>query len=337
MATSANRSPKPSANLSPNKVEYPIPRYFEPGKTDEIWIERAQDIADIAKEYRQRHNIAPAVQDKTKIAVFGIDAQIGFVNSAGSLSVPGAIDDVNRAVEFIYRNIGRITSLQFSMDTHRVFQIFHPAFWVDAAGNNPPPFTPITTDDIRNGKWRAIHNPKLAYEYCETLEREGKKVLVIWPYHALVGGVSHPLVPAVMEAALFHSIVRRAETHLEAKGSHQMTENYSVLEPEVKAIGNTVVGELNTAFLDLLLKNDRIYIWGEASSHCVAETVWSLERYIKNTDPTLLEKIYILEDAMSPVPKMGEGELDFPLLAQQAIEGFRSAGMSVVKTTDPIV
>lgn len=317
-------------------ADYPIPDFFDPTKTDEIWIERAQQIADSARNYRTRYNIAPSIQDKTKIAVFGIDAQIGFVNSQGSLSVPGAIDDVNRALKFIYRNIGRITSLQFSMDTHRVFQIFHPAFWIDENGNNPPPFTPITTDDIRVGKWRAIQSPNLAYQYCETLEREGKKVLVIWPYHALVGGVSHPLVPAVMEAALFHSMLRQAETHLEAKGLHQMTENYSVLEPEVKAIGNTLVGELNTAFLELLLNHDRIYIWGEASSHCVAETVWSLERYILNTNPALLSKIYILEDAISPVPKMGEGELDFPRVAKEAIKGFRAAGMNVIKTTDPI-
>ena len=327
-----------ATNLTQGPVtDYPVPAFYEPANTDNIWIERAQLIADTARQYRAQHKISPSVHDKTKIAVFGIDAQIGFVNSQGSLSVPGAIDDVNRAVQFIYRNIGRITSLQFSMDTHRVFQIFHPAFWIDENGNNPPPFTPITTDDIRSGKWRAIQNPKLAYQYCETLQQEGKKVLVIWPYHTLVGGVSHPLVPAVMEAALFHSMVRQAETHLEAKGSHQMTENYSVLEPEVKAIGNTLVGELNTAFLELLLKNDRIYIWGEASSHCVAETVWSLERYILATDPALLSKIYILEDAMSPVPKMGEGELDFPEVARKAINGFRAAGMNVVKTTDPII
>lgn len=313
---------------------YPWPAFYQPDATDQLWLERSQAIADHADTYRQKHAIVPAIRDKEKIAVFGIDVQLGFVHSKGSLRVPGAIDDVNRALAFIYRHIGRITSLQFSMDTHRVFQIFHPSFWLDGNGNHPAPFTPITTDDIRQGKWRAIQNPKLAYEYCATLEKQGKKVLVIWPYHALLGGVSHALVPAVMEAALFHSLLRQSQTHFETKGTHQMTENYSVLEPEVKRIGQTVVGELNTAFLDLLLKNDRIYIWGEASSHCVAETVWSLERYIQSTDPKLMDKIYIFEDAMSPVPKMGEGELDFPQVARQAIEGFRAAGMHVVKTTD---
>jgi len=325
------------AGIQSNQQIYNTPPFYQPERSDEIWIERAQDIAQSAKVYREKYRIQPALRDKEKIAVFGIDVQLGFVNSKGSLSVPGAVDDVNRALSFIYRNVGRISSLQFSMDTHRVFQIFHPSFWIDEQGNHPAPFTPITTADIKQGKWRAIQNPKLAYEYCEMLQQQGKKVLVVWPYHTLLGGVSHALVPAVMEAAIFHSIARHSQTHFETKGTHQMTENYSVLEPEVKKIGNTVVGELNTAFLDLLLKNDRIYIWGEASSHCVAETVWSLERYIKDTDPSLMNRIYILEDAMSPVPKMGDGELDFPVLAQRAIDGFRDAGMNVVKTTDPMV
>jgi nicotinamidase-related amidase len=131
-------------------------------------------------------------------------------------------------------------------------------------------------------------------------------------------------------------MLRKSEKHLETKGTQMMTENYSVLEPEVKEISGTVVGEFNTSFFDMLLKYDRIYIWGEASSHCVAETVWSLEKKIRDTNPDLMKKLYILEDCMSPVPKMGDGDLDFPAVAKRAIDGFRVSGMNVVKSTDPI-
>lgn len=314
----------------------PAPGFFDSNDTDKLWIDRGDVVAKAADDYLKRYRIAPAIEDKERIAVFGVDAQVGFMNPKASLFVPGAIKDANRAVRFIYRNLDRITSLQFSLDTHKVFQIFHPAFWADDRGNPPPAFTAITTADIRAGKWRAVQNPKLAYEYCEELERSGKKVLVVWPYHTLLGGLSHALVPAVMEAAMFHALVRKSQTHFEAKGSHMMTENYSVLEPEVKRIGSTVVGELNTAFLELLLSHDRVYIWGEASSHCVAETVDSLEREIRARDPALLSKVYLLEDCMSPVPSMGPGALDFPAVARQAIERYRAAGINVVKSSDAI-
>lgn len=315
---------------------YPMPSFYNPDDTSNLWVERSSLVAATAAEFQKKYDIRPSVNDSEKIAVFGIDAQVGFMNPGGSLYVPGAVDDANRAVEFIYRNIGRITSLQFSMDTHKVFQIFHPSFWVDKNGNNPDPFTAITTEDIRSGKWAAIQNPKSAYQYCESLEKSGKKVLVVWPYHTLLGGMSHALLPSVMEASIFHSIARKSQTHFEPKGTHMLTENYSVLEPEVKQIGDTVVGDFNAAFFDMLARYDRVYIWGEASSHCVAETVWSIEKRIMNTNPALIKKLYILEDAMSPVPAMGPGELDFPEVARKAIEGFRASGMNVVKTTDPI-
>ena len=59
------------------------------------------------------------------------------------------------------------------------------------------------------------------------------------------------------------------------------------------------------------------------------------------TDPKLAEKIWILEDAMSPVPAPPlsplPDHLNFPQLADEAIERWRRAGMHVVRTTDDIV
>src|SRR5262249_32114135 len=98
-----------------------------------------------------------------------------------------------------------------------------------------------STDDVRRGRWRPVLRPEgfpefseaTASEYCERLEKSGRYVLTIWPYHALLGGASHALVPALMEAALFHSVARRRETVFEIKGRSAVTENYSVLSPEV--------------------------------------------------------------------------------------------------------
>ncbi|MCC6748460.1 MAG: nicotinamidase [Deltaproteobacteria bacterium] len=319
----------------------PLPSFYDPKRVGELYLERAAQIAETALDYRLRHGLRPAGQDRYRIAAFGIDCQVGFCTPGASLFVPGAVEDTQRTLEWLYRNLDRLTGLHFSMDTHRVFQVFHPAWWIDVEGKHPGPFTPVTYEDVRSGKWRPISHPRECLEYCKKLEATGKYVLTIWPYHTLLGGVSHALVPALMEAAIFHSLTRLHQTHFETKGTHAMTENYSVLSPEVHELGSQVVGGFNSAFFKLLMDYDRVYVFGQAKSHCVLATLQDLEQHIKATDPGLLDKVYILEDAMSPVPPppldpLPPG-LDFPRIAAQGIERFRQAGMHIVKTTDPVV
>ncbi len=314
----------------------PLPAFFDPADITKLYIEQTESIAHAVKKYQQHYSLSPSHQDTEKIAVLGIDPQIGFMHPQASLYVPGAIEDATRALSFIYKNSDKISRLYFSLDTHNLFQIFHPAFWQDTQGQHPPAFTVITTQDIQKGTWQAIHHPEQAYQYCKNLEENGKKNLIIWPYHTLLGGLSHALLPAIMQAAIFHALLRNSPTHFEIKGTHPLTENYSIFEPEIKHIAQKTVGSFNEVFFNTLMRYDRIYIWGEASSHCVVETLYSLQHQIQTTHPDNIHKLYILEDAMSPVAKMGEGDLDFPLHAQQALQHFAQAGMHLVKTTDVI-
>lgn len=317
-----------------------LPSYYDPQKIDGVWTERAGLVAEEALEARQKYGIKPAGQDQRRIAAFGIDAQIGFCTPGSSLFVPGAVEDTRRAVEWIYRHLDQITGLHFSMDTHRVFQIFHPAWWVDREGRPPSPLTPIRYDEVRRGEWVPIAHPRESLEYVKRLESTKKYVLTVWPFHTLLGGVSHALVPALMEAAIFHSVARSRQTHFETKGTHAMTENYSVLSPEVTELGGQPVGGFNTAFFKMLMEYDRIYVFGQAKSHCVLSTLNDLRDRIQATDPSLASKVWILEDAMSPVPPPPidplPPELNFPAIAARAFEGFRQAGMHLVKTTDSI-
>jgi nicotinamidase-related amidase len=321
-------------------MSLPLPDFYERDRVKDVFIERAQLVADAAAQYSKRHKITPSSADKTRIAVFGIDCQVGFCAPGASLFVPGAVEDMQRGTEFIYRNLDRITGLHFSLDTHRVFQIFHPAWWTDGQGNHPAPFSSIKYEDVRAGKWQPIAHPKECLEYVRKLEANGKYVLTIWPYHTLLGGLSHAMVPALMEAAMFHSLVRLNQTHFETKGTHAMTENYSVLSPEVRELSGKPVGEFNAPFFKMLMEYDRVYVFGEAKSHCVLSTIADLRAEIQSTDPSLMDKVWILEDAMSPVPPPPISPLppalDFPRIADQAIVDFKAAGMHVCKTTDPI-
>jgi nicotinamidase-related amidase len=323
------------------------PSYYAREAVGTLYLERAALVSEAATAARSALRIPEARADGERIAAFGIDCQVAFCTPGASLFVPGAVEDTVRTVEWLYRNLTRITTLVLSLDTHSVHQVFHPAAWVDGEGRHPAPFTVISTDDVRQGRWRPVLRVEgfpdfaaSAAEYCEQLERSGRYVLTIWPYHALLGGASHALVPALMEAALFHAIARRAETVFEIKGRAAATENYSVLAPEVRALGGRTVGEFNSRLFDLLMGHDRVYVFGQAKSHCVRATLLDLLEECRRRDPALLSRIHVLEDAMSPVPPPPldplPPSLDFPRVAEEALRAVAAAGMRVVRTTDPV-
>jgi nicotinamidase-related amidase len=318
----------------------PTPSFYDEGRVADLYIERAGAVAEQARAFRAAHGVRPAGQDDFKIAAFGIDCQVGFIHPEASLAVPGAVEDTQRTLRWLYGNLDHITGMHFSMDTHRVFQIFHPAWWSDRDGAPPAPFTPIRHEEVVSGAWTPIRHPKECLEYTRRLEQTGKYVLTIWPFHTLLGGVSHALMPALMEAAIFHAIARDRQTHFETKGTHAMTENYSVLSPEVTELGGQAVGSFNAPFFKMLMEYDRVYVFGQAKSHCVLSTLNDIRGHIEASDPALANKIYILEDATSPVPPPPldplPPDLDFPAIAERAFAELKQAGMHIVRTTDPI-
>jgi len=325
----------------------PIPDLYRRHGVAEVFLEDAARVAEDAERYRGLHGIREARDDRARIAVLAVDCQVTFCIPGASLFVPGAVEDTTRAVEWVYRHLDRITTLVFTLDTLSVFQIFHPASWVDREGRHPAPFTVITADDVRAGTWlprlRAESMPDFTaacVEYCETLEASGRYVLTIWPYHALLGGVSHALVPTLHEAALFHAVARRSDPVFEMKGRSPVTENYSVFAPEVRRLQGIEVGAFNVPLFERLMAHDRVYVFGQAKSHCVLFTLRDLQRECEKRDPGLLDRIWILEDAMSPVtpPPLDPlpEPLDFPRVAERGLAELAAAGMHVVKTSDPI-
>ncbi|PYQ41463.1 MAG: nicotinamidase [Acidobacteria bacterium] len=324
-----------------------LPRFYDRAAAGTLYLERAALVTDAATAARAAHRVPEARDDRERIAAFGIDCQVAFCTPGASLFVPGAVEDTVRAIEWLYRNLARVTTLVLSLDTHSVHQIFHPAAWVDAEGRHPARFTVISTDDVRRGRWIPVLRPEgiadvraLCLEYCEQLEKSGRYVLTIWPYHALLGGTGHALVPSLMEAALFHAAARRTETVFAMKGRAALTENYSVLSPEVRQLGGRAVGHFDTGLFDLLMGHDRVYVFGQAKSHCVRSTLLDVMEECRRRDPRLLSRVHVLEDAMSPVPPPPlhplPPALDFPRVAEEALRTFAAAGMRIVRTMDPI-
>lgn len=320
------------------------PSFFKP-RARNVAALRLPDYERVLREasqYRRKNVISPAVNDRRHrtVALFGIDIQVGFCNPKASLFVPGAVEDTIRSCQFIYSNLERISTIHFSLDTHRTYQIFLPTFWVNERHEHPEPFTIITSDDVASGKWLPIGDADSALEYVEKLEQEGRYSLCVWPYHTMIGSLDHALMPDIFEAAMFHSIVRTEPTRFEFKGQHPLTENYSVLSPEIKELSGRAVGQFNIRFFDTLMNHDRLYIMGQASSHCVKNTIEDLISQVFTVNPALIERVYVLEDCMSPVApikdEQGNISVDFPEIARQAFAGFASQGIRMVKSTELI-
>jgi nicotinamidase-related amidase len=332
--------------------QLPVPGFFEPRKVGEIWRVPYGERAAQASDWARSHGIRPAAADKVRVALMGIDVQNTFCIPGAELFVggasgTGAVDDNVRLCEFIYRNLSRITSIFLTMDTHRAMQIFYPVYWVDEFGNHPAPMTIITVEDVKTGKWRV--NPgvaksvadgnyvglqRQAEHYVEALAKGGKYPLIIWPYHAMLGGIGHAIVSAVEEAVFFHTIARSSQAGFEFKGGNPLTENYSIFRPEVLEGPAGPIAQKNTRFLQTLLAFDYVAIAGQAKSHCVAWTIDDLLTEIMAQDPSLVRKVYLIEDCTSPV--VVPGVVDFSKEADAAFARFASAGMHVVRSDQPI-
>ncbi|HLV35819.1 MAG TPA: hypothetical protein VKY59_11920 [Spirillospora sp.] len=275
--------------------------------------------------------LTPSANDERKIMLLLVDAQIDFVHPDGSLSVPGAVDDTRRVIDWIFHNAGAITTLAASLDSHVPIQIFYPTWWIDRDENHPAPFTVITSADVRSGRWQPVYEPEWSVKYVEQLETRAKKELMIWPYHTMIGTQGHNLMPALYEAIVYHSAARQTQPILINKGSIPKTEHYSMLEPEVKVPGQPQ-GELNWEFIRLIERHDLVYIAGQAKSHCVLETTASLMKHFRG-QPALARKLRVLIDCTSSV---AHPEIDFEAMANEAYAQFEKQGLRLVKSTDPI-
>lgn len=307
-----------------------------------------------AQDWKKAHNIKNSALDKAKIKILSIDNQRDFNFPDGSLYVggrsgTGAMDAQKNAVEFIYKYLNIITDITSTLDTHFPIQIFFSPCHIDQSGNFVPPNTIISYDDYRTGKYQA--NPAIAKEfnlspialnkqftyYLQELEKSGKYNLMIWPYHCLLGSKGHALAGTVEEAIQFHSLTRNSVNLFEIKGGSPYTEYYSIFAPEVKTMydGRAIPScNKNVSLINKLIDSNVVIIIGEASSHCVKESIKDLLYELKQSDESLLKKVYILKDCMASV--VIPGIIDFTDDAEQAFKLFESEGMHVVESTTPI-
>ena len=291
-----------------------------------------------------QEKVRPANTDAKRNLLIGIDWQNDFVipdqslvgpgEPYGSLSVPGAKQDIENWTRFLYNNFEYITRVLLSVDTHYPNQIFHRMMWRDETGAPVAPYTLITPADLKSGKYQFVGgNPRTALNCVTTLEQAGKGGVFVWPDHCIIGTQGWNLEAQLMQMVTFHSAARNVDPIFAFKGTDRYSEMYGILEPEYNPNGivTKVILDALAAFDpttgDLRdMKWDKIIIGGEAASHCVLESIRQMLKRFKG-HPEVIQRVYILEDCTSPVT-------GFEQQMKDAFAEFKRQGANIVKSTE---
>src|ERR671930_603116 len=288
--------------------ELPLPPHFDAGRVGDVWRVPYEDRAREARAWTEQHDLRPATDDSFRLCLLAVDVQNTFCIPDFELFVAGrsgtgAVDDNRRLCEFVYRNLGEITQILPSLDTHHAMQVFHAIWLVDEQGNHPAPYTLVSAEDVAACRWRVNSAVAEALEldvdyaerhlahYTSRLAEGGKYDLTIWPYHAMLGGIGHALVSAVEEAVFFHGVARYSNPEFQVKGDNPLTEHYSMLGPEVtEGPDGERLGRKNTELIDKLLTFDAVVVPGLVDYTGEADAAF--ERYsaagmhvVRSTDP----------------------------------------------------
>ncbi len=290
--------------------------------------------------------------DTESVILSVIDCQVDFVCPDGTLAVPGAIDDTDRLNRFIYANPRKLSHILASLDSHYLFQVFHRFNWIAGShptsrvngvsyfeGEHPGPFTVITLQDVKDDVWRPVRHPKEMMRYLGELEQTHKKQLCIWPLHCILGTPGHAWDSSFAEAMVFHAAARGNQYDATTKGMSPLSEHFGILKAEVDFPDDPNT-QLNTRVLAKWEQADRIFLAGQAKSHCVLAT---LEQIVSNfqaqSKAHLLTKLFVLRDCMSSVPDIALPDgttTEFDRMAEDRFKDFEQLGVQFVNSTDPI-
>ncbi len=244
-----------------------------------------------------------------------------------ALPVAGAHADMQRLARWVLAAGERLSDITVTLDSHQHLDIGHPTFWVLRDGSTPAPFTPVRAADVRAGALRPRREdaaPRVL-AYLRALEASGRYTHMIWPIHCEIGSWGHNV----------HDDLRRAYNQWEeatlgvvrkvVKGTNPFTEHYSAIQAEVVDPEDESTGT-NQALLRALLEADRVFIAGEAGSHCVKATT---EHIAQAFPKAARANLYLLSDCMSPVAGFEAEQREF-------FDAMRALGVHVLPSSEAL-
>lgn len=211
-----------------------------------------------------------------------------------ALPVPGAHEDMRRVANLIEQGSAGLSGISITLDAHHRRDVAHPAFWEGVS-----PFTQITARDVAEGRYVPRDPDALprVTDYLRQLEANGRYNLMVWPTHCEIGSWGHNVHADVRAAYNGWEERNLASVNKIIKGTNPWTEHYSAIQAEVPDESDPAT-QTNTAMIALLSGCDRVYITGEAGSHCVRATT---EHLVAHWDPQQLARLVLVTDCMSAV------------------------------------
>lgn len=248
---------------------------------------------------------------------------------APSLPVAGAHADMQRTAAFIRAHGSRLDAITVTLDSHQVFDIAHPGYWQQADGKAVAAFTPITAAQVRAGAFAPRDTTLLerTLRYLDALEQQGRYTLMVWPVHCEIGSWGHGVHAEVQAACGAWQLQRQRAVRNVFKGTNPFTEHYSAIEAEVPDAQDPDTA-LNTRLLSALGTAERLFIAGEASSHCVRATTEHIVQHLPRLQPGWKPaRITLLTDCMSPVGGFEAQHTAF-------LDAMRAQGVQLARSTD---
>ncbi|GHV33957.1 nicotinamidase [Synergistales bacterium] len=229
----------------------------------------------------------------TANALVIIDSQNDFCDKKGSLYVDGAEEDIARLSDYIKRE--NISGIFASLDSHDVVSIFHPAFWINGAGERPAPFTQITYDAFASGEWKVDvgKNMPFALRTFRAMRAKSVPSVTIWPEHCVVSTWGHQLAKPLQDAIAHWRDKTGLSVRYIFKGENPYTDQFSIFEGVDDSYPET---SFNNALFERLSSFDTVTFAGEALSHCVQESVLSYMHRLCTQ-----QTVRLLTDCTSPV------------------------------------
>ncbi len=260
-----------------------------------------------------------------RTALLLIDPQADFCHEDGALAVPGAPADTQRTAAFVARHAAALDEIHVTLDSHHPVDISHPSWWRDAAGQPPAPFTVISAADMDAGRWTTALPARASRTraYLHALAAGGHPAHVVWPEHCIVGTPGHAIAAPLRGPLAAWARARHHQLQIWRKGENPWSEHFSAVRAAVPVPDDPTTHD-NTDLISSLDDCDRIYVAGQALSHCVAATVGDLIALA----PRLAPRIVLLTDAASPVA-------GFSAAAEDFVAALRAAGGHTATTDQP--
>ncbi len=204
----------------------------------------------------------PPRKTATTTCLLIVDPQYVYASRNGAMAV-------HHVVDFLRKDA--IHDVVVTMDAHQKYHITHAGYWVDAAGKHPKPYTIISIQDARTGRWSPVRaeEREWAVEYLTQLQTEDRQAHVIWPEHCLMGSVGQAIDPKLFRAlAAWEAAAPGRAVQYVQKGNDAITPTRPLAEH--------------------LMRFERVVVAGEAASHCVSWTVRDLVGRVPGIAPKLV-------------------------------------------------